>query len=214
MGWIPGIQLAGNTNITGYLRIEFNLSAYRGTIDYQGHTNKGVPHQTRTDETLSHQGLRLVSTFTPQADFFLGVQSREWQRDIRDNNGVFGLFEKYRWHELSTGLDVILSKNSTQQWLVEIGVLKIIAPELFVDLSKVNGGTANLSLGEKLGGRLKLTWAYMLSSPWTMNVNAYAEAWDFGRSDLKRTTTGAMVVSEPRSETRNAGLQLALQYTF
>jgi len=214
VGWIPGIQFVGSTNITAYLRIEFNISAYQGVVDYTGRTNQGIAHQTRTDETLSHQGVRLISSLTPRADLFLCAQSREWQRDIRDNKGVFGPFEKYTWHELSAGTEAVLSKNTEQQWRVEIGVLKIINPELFVDLSRVNAGTAHLSLGEEFGGRVKLTWIYILSNPWTMNVNMYVERWNFGSSDLQRTNNGATLVSEPRSETRNAGGQLALLYTF
>ena len=213
-GWIPGLQLVGNTKITEYLRMEFSAATYHGAVDYTGHTNKGRAHETRTDETLTHAGARLTGRLTAQTNLFLGMQFREWRRDIRDNNGVFGLFEIYRWQELSAGAEAVLLTNSTQQWRVEVSGLKVINPELFVDLGRVNAGTANLRLGEEFGSRFKLTWIYFLSDPWAMNVNAYVELWDFGRSDLQRTSNGATLVSEPRSETRNAGVQLAVQYTF
>ncbi len=213
-GWIPGLQLVGTTRITGYVLMEFSASAYHGAVDYTGHTSRGRAHQTRTDETLAHAGTRLTGRLTAQTNLFLGAQFREWRRDIRDNNGVFGIFEIYKWYELSAGAEAVLLTSNTQQWRVEVSGLKIINPELFVDLGRVNAGTANLRLGEEFGGRFKLTWSYILNAPWAMNVDTYVEFWDFGRSDLQRTSNGATLVSEPRSETRNAGVQLALQYTF
>lgn len=215
-GWIPGIKFQINTKLGNTLKATFESSIIGGTVDYNGQTQSGIPVITITDTKITSHGVRLAVPFSTGLELFGSSRYTQWERDIKDNISVSGFFEEYTWWELSVGLKSEIWRKNNQRLHLEFGLLRIKQPEIFVDLTKFNWGSTTLQIGEEYGGRFQLEWSRPNGNAWSLGVNAYLEFWDFGRSNTKNTTGGFpnVGVTEPRSETRNVGLQLSLKHLF
>lgn len=218
-GWLPGFSLIFKDDINKQLHYEFEVAGHFGNVDYNGSTQLGTAHSTTTDESIWHIGFRLLvpyDKFTDNTtDLYIGIKRHEWQRNIHDNNNISGLYEVYKWWEISAGIQSSLWSNKTQRLTYDASLLYIYEPTIFVDLSRINRGSTTLNIGENYGGRLQLAWEQNNDPQWTYKLNTYAEFWDFGRSNTRSTKGGiSTTVTEPRSETRNIGLQATIQYTF
>ena len=218
-GWLPGFSLTVKDDINKNLYYEFEITGHFGNVDYNGGTQSGLSHTTTTNENLWRTGFRVLTPYNNLADnttnLYIGIKRHEWQRNIHDKNDISGLYEVYKWWEISAGIQSNLWSNKTQKISYGAGLLYIYEPTIFVDLSRIDRGTTTLNIGENFGGRLQLAWEINNNQQWTYGLNSYVEFWDFGRSNTRMTTGGIPAgVTEPRSETRNFGLQATIQYTF
>lgn len=215
-GLIPGIQFLLSRDFSEQLSVELEISAYGGNVDYVGHTQSGLAHNTTTNEELLRVGARLISPLSANTDVYLGAKYHRWNRDIFSNNGVAGLFERYQWWELSAGTSISFWARENQSWIADIALLRTINPTIYVDLSSVDGGVADLDLGPDTGARLQLMWKLSKDNQTTYAINAFYELWGFGRSDSKATSGGSTSYSiyEPESETRHSGVQLQLGFRY
>lgn len=216
-GLIPGIQFLLSRDFSErQLSVELEISAYGGNVDYVGHTQSGLAHNTTTNEELLRVGARLISPLSANTDVYLGTKYQRWNRDIFSNNGVAGLFERYQWWELSAGTRTSFAVRENQSWIADIALLRTIDPTIYVDLSSVDAGSTDLDLGAETGARLQLIWKLSKDNQTTYAINAFYEIWGFGMSDSKATSGGSTSYSiyEPESETRHSGVQfqLGLQY--
>jgi len=216
LGWLPGFQLKATTTYYGVFDAGFELSQHKGSINYNGITSQGAAHTTQTGEKITRYGIRVAFAHNSPTKIFGQTRFNQWDRDIRDSNGVSGIFEVYRWWEISAGLQSDIWRSSHYVISVEASLLRISDPVIFVDFSRINRGTAKLQMKEKSGGRLQLAWEQISNRQWSYKLNTYLEFWEFGRSNTKRTTGGfsSLTITEPDSETRNLGLQLTLKYSF
>ena len=215
-GWLAGIQFKLAQNLSNQLGIELEISAQDGKVDYAGHTQSGLPHNTQTNEGLIRIGARLIAPILSNSHIYLATQHHQWKREIYSNNGVAGLFEKYQWWEISAGSRILLWSRDNQAWIADIAILRTLNPTLFVDISSVDAGYANLDLGSDTGARLQLMWKIAETDQYTYGINAFYEIWDFGISDVKQTQGGSTSFSvfEPRSETRHSGIQFQLKLKY
>jgi hypothetical protein len=93
-GVIPGVKLSYG-DVGKKDSIKFNASFYGGSVDYDGLTQLGMPHQTETNEQLARIGISYFQheeTFYPGL-LFVGLHYWYWDRDIQTRNGVQGLHE-------------------------------------------------------------------------------------------------------------------------
>ena len=215
-GWIPGIQFQLAQDLSNQLNIELGISTYGGNVDYAGHTQSGVPHNTRTNEGLIRIEARFIAPLLTNTDIYLATKSHQWDRNIYSNNGVAGVFERYQWWEISVGSRISFWIKDNQTWTADIAILKTINPTLYVDLSSVDAGNANLNLGSDTGARLQLMWETSNNERYTYGVSTFYEIWGFGVSDSRTTSGGSSSFSifEPRSETRHMGIQLQLSFKY
>ncbi|MDH5387768.1 MAG: hypothetical protein OEY06_04905 [Gammaproteobacteria bacterium] len=213
-GWVPGIQFQLAHDINDQLNIELGISTYGGNVDYAGHTQSGLPHNTRTNEGLTRIDTRFIAPLLPDTNIYLATKFHQWDRNIYSNNGVAGIFEQYQWWEISVGGRISFWIKNNQAWIADIAILRTINPTLYVDLSSVDAGNADLNLGSDTGARLQLMWEISTNERYTYGINTFYEIWDFGISDTKNTTGGSSSFSifEPRSETRHIGIQFQLNF--
>ena len=221
-GFLPGLQInAGNRfgqAFWGYLQAEF----YRGTVDYDGQTQSGVPHLTDSDTVLYRLGGSLSYALGENFRPYLSLRYLRWDRTIRDNfnpmlgANVPGVYEQYRWWEAGVGARADLSHRADKQWLLDVALLRILNPEMEIDLENRGFGSPVLPLGEEFGVRAELTWIKHWQENRKVDLSLYYEAWDFGRSADIVVNRGTlfMVIHEPRSETRNAGARLTFTFLF
>ncbi len=215
-GWLPGFEARLNHSFATDWSFDIYSSYYLGVVDYVGQTQSGIPHTTDTETTLFRIGGQINKKVYKKVLLFLGAQSHQWDRDIKDNNNVSGLYETYKWLEYSIGLnsDVYTRENNTLN--LEVAYLLIRDATIYVDLSRVNLGSTTLDIADGSGARINLTWKTITTDNSIYGLSLFAEGWDFGRSNTKQTQGGSpnVFVTEPRSETRNIGLKFNIEYKF
>ena len=178
---------------------------------------------------------KLAETFGPRRIFFIGLVFillagilflgiayaglgyRYWYRGLRSTPSTNGYDETYDWIYGLFGVQAALRGSIRTQWLFDLRVTRTVAPRLEVALGAGYDNT-QLQLGERSGLRLALGWRYHLAGRASVIVEPYVEQWDAGRSPAEALTraglaTGAAIY-EPRSETRNAGINLMYSRSF
>ena len=215
-GWLPGLEAGLSYVITPNWSASINTSYYQGTVDYDGQTQQGVPHTTDSDATLFRFGARLDRLIYKDIHLFIAAQSHQWERDIQDKNNISGIDETYEWHEYSLGLSanfIITNKDTIN---LEASYLLVRNATIFVDLSRVNLGTTTLDQGDGTGARLNLNWRHHYENDFKLGLGLFFEGWGFGRSNTRQLENSSAIifVTEPRSETRNTGLKLNIEYMF
>lgn len=216
LGWLPGLEFKLSHAITSDWSFDIVSSYYSGTVDYVGQTQSGVPHTTDTGTNLFRIGGQINKEIYKKIHLFVGAQSHQWNRDIKDNNNVSGVDETYKWLEYSIGLNSDLFISQKDVVNLEAGFLITRNGTLNVDLSRIDLGTTTLDLGDGTGARLSLSWKRISTNNIHYGLSLFAEGWNFGRSNTKRTQGGSsnVLVTEPESETRNIGIKLNIEYSF
>ena len=215
-GWLPGFKAKLNYSITPEWLINIHTAYYQGTVDYDGQTQSGIAHSTDTKTKLTRLGASVERSLIENIRLFIGAQSHHWQRNIQDSNNISGLDETYKWLEYTTGLNVDFPVTAKDIIKLEAGFLFIRNATIDVDLSKINSGTATLGIGDGTGARLNATWTQQHVNNTRYGLGIFFEAWHFGRSNTKQTQNSSSIifVTEPRSETKNIGLKLNIEYIF
>lgn len=207
-GWLTGIEVKLRHDVTSDWLINIYSSYYQGTVDYDGQTQSGIPHTTDTEMELIRLGASIERSIIENMHLFAGVQSHRWQRNIQDNNNVSGLDETYKWLEYSIGLNSDIPVTAKDHVNLSASYLFIRNATIYVDLSKINLGSATLDIGDDTGARLNATWTHQHKNNTHYGIDVFFEAWRFGRSNTKQTqnSTSIVFVTEPRSETQNIGI--------
>jgi len=215
-GWLGGIEAKLGHAITADWFINIHSSYYQGTVDYDGQTQQGTPHTTDTGTNLFRYGAQIERAIYQQARLFVGAQAHQWDRDINDNNNVSGISETYKWIEYAFGVNADIYSDKKNLFNIEAAYLLTRNATIDVDLSRVDFGSATLDIGDGTGGRLNLNWKRKSENNIRYGLTLFIEAWNFGRSNTNRTQGGSssVFVTEPRSETRNAGLKFNIEYYF
>jgi hypothetical protein len=215
-GWLPGLEASLKYVITSNWSASINTSYYQGKVDYDGQTQQGTPHTTDTETSLFRLGARADRLIYEDIDLFIAAQSHQWERDIQDNNNISGIDETYEWYEYSLGLNTDFVITKKDRIKLEASYLLIRNATVFVDLSRVDLGTTTLDLGDGAGARLNLSWLHQYKSDFNLGLGFFFEGWNFGRSNTRQLENGTSIifVTEPRSETRNIGLKLNIEYMF
>jgi hypothetical protein len=218
-GFVPGF-VAGLSAIRSSWFLAGDFSYHAGDIRYDGQTNTGIPVKTRTDEKLLDASFHLGHEFKTGTLFsytlYGGFGYRRWYRDIRPTETVSGISETYAWWYGSLGTAGIFHITSKLEWIIDVHLTRTIAPNVKVDFKDLFDDTS-LDLGERFGMRLALPLHYLAFDHTAIVVEPYFERWDLGRSITEPLTRrGAIVgtVFEPRSETRNFGINLGVMYSF
>lgn len=215
-GWLPGIEAKLSHSITLDWSFDITSAYYSGTVDYTGQTQSGVPLSTSTDTNLFRFGGQINKTIYKKIYLFVGAQFRQWDRDIKSTNTASGIDETYKWIEYSIGLNSDIYSNKNNVVSVDVAYLLIRNATVEADLSRVNLGSTTLDIADGTGARANLNWKILSAGKINYGLTLFAEGWDFGRSNTKRTQGGSpnVLVTEPRSETRNIGLKFNIEYNF
>ena len=217
-GFIPGVvhklKLKSEKNYT-----EFVAQAYANTIEYDGQTQGGTPLKTKSDavilDTHFKFGLRLsrARNHGPYA----GIGFRYWLRHIRsgrDINGdaVAGLLEQYHWSYGLLGYtgNFHVSENMTLGF--DIRHTYMFNGKMDINfLGYKDYDNTQVNLGNRAGLRLALPVNTKIGSH-DLILSPYYEILDIGKSNSVRVTVDGVPtgnpIHEPRSETRNMGIEL------
>ena len=209
-GFIPGINLnySKKNNNLGFI-------VYSGTIDYDGQTQSGSPHQTDTDETLYIFTYRQLFPFNDGLDknnYYAEINYQFWERDIQPINNVNGLYEEYSWWSIEAGIQTRIYQNENRAIKLELGMLHTFNGFISIDLRNTGYGEPELSLENKPGIRTKLSFHNKLSEQQTIYFSCEYKHWKFGRSDSQTLSNGFsnITVTEPSSQSNHTSISLGL----
>jgi hypothetical protein len=213
-GWLPGMT-AGFTYATQAWHFGGNLRWISGTADYTSPIA-----DTTTDEELLDLSLFIGTPLLTRGDNRLQLRAgggyHSWWRNARSTNFAIGFNETYRWKYALIGLHSEHRVDSQTVLTTDIQLHRVFSPELSVEYLQVYD-PLKLSLGQENGFRLSLGLIKMMGKGLFLQVSPWYEYWELGRSaedDL--FSNGVLVGSahEPRSETRDFGIDLNLCWQF
>jgi hypothetical protein len=215
-GYIPGLSIAASWPYRSTSNtVEF--SVYGGPVDYDGSTQAGQPHHTTTEQTILRLLYRL--DWSPQdteGAFYGKAYWQQWDRDIKPNNGVLGLFERYRWWSFEAGVQVPFIKQERRKLLLELGVLATSNGTIMIDLTDSGFGRNTLDLGNGYGFSGELKYEVLHSDNNSLQFGVQLAIWEFGRSNSKTVSNGSNVITitEPDSTTRQTILSASYIHRF
>ena len=210
-GTLPGIS-AGVALSRERVFAGSRLGFWSGRADYRG------PEDSRTDEDIvdwqASAGLRLYRDARVEAGVYTGGGYRRWERDIRSTPTAAGLFEIYDWWYLMLGVRGAYIINADSLIRADVGLTRPLNPEVEVEF-ETGFDDQRLELGERTGARVALTYEKRLDASTTLRIVPWFEYWELGKSRTVPLTSNGVVVGtvfEPRSETRNAGIDIGLSW--
>lgn len=220
------------TGAVGNFRFNFNKNYfvstdarfYIGIVDYDGHTQPGfVPIKSTTNTFIFDINSALGRRFTTAPayiDLYAGLGYHFWRRQINPtftSGGVpvAGLLEYYQWWYLMAGTKFIFNRSGNQEIGLDIRTTYMQNASIEVDFQGFGGyDNKKLDLGNRFGFYLAVPIKFKSSSSVDWIIEPYYEYIDIGRSNVGELTsngtpTGVFVV-EPRSETRNIGVNIRI----
>jgi hypothetical protein len=215
-GFIPGLTLAASHPYRSiYNTLEF--SVYDGGVDYDGQTQTGQPHQTTTEQTIYRILYRLSwSPRDTKGAFYGKAYWQQWDRDIQPNDGVLGLFERYRWWTVEAGVHVPFIKDKNRNLLLELGVLATNNGTIKIDLTESGFGSPTLNLDNGYGFSAKLKYEMLYTGNSSFQFGVQFKRWEFGRSNSETISNGntVIVITEPDSTTMQTTLSVGYRYHY
>ena len=216
IGVIPGVSLT-LSNAQKRLTNSIGIEIYNGQVTYDGHTQLGAPHITKTDETqyaLSY-GLNW-SVNKNTSTVFSKIFWQNWNRDILPSNGVSGLFERYQWWRFEIGAHTSIYKKNDQDLSIEFAVLKTNNGRIEVDLSNFGYGVPELKLGDSHGINMALQYRIDLKQNENIQFSVRYTRWEFGRSNSETLSNGItqITIVEPQSVSQTTTLSVSYHYEF
>ena len=214
-GVIPGVKLSYG-DVGKKDSIKFDASFYGGTVDYDGLTQLGMPHQTETNEQLARLGISYFQheeTFDPGL-LFVGLHYWYWDRDIQTRNGVQGLHEQYTWYETEVGLKFNSPEVEQSRYWLEVSAMYNFKPEmtLFLPSSEVK-----FYLDSDWGYRLRAGKTWNHNKGMSTAISVFTEYWEFGRSNTVFTTDffgSSGFLTEPDSQSFHTGIEFSFIFNL
>lgn len=216
-GLIPGIVLKLK-NKMGSSYTEWVGSAYYNTIKYDGQTQSGIPVVTDSDAFITDAHVKLGQNFDHSygrdQSIYFGLGYRYWLRNIRSGYTIYGdpvsgLLEEYHWFYGLAGYAVHFNSSANVRVGLDLRLTQMFNAEMDVAFGGYDKITVNL--GNKLGARLAVP-IEIKSLKSSLFVTPYYEILDIGKSNTVTVTSGGVpqgfAILEPRSETRNLGVEL------
>ncbi len=217
-GFIPGIlhklKISGN-RVYG----ELVGKLYGNTINYDGQTQSGTPVKTNSIAIILDVHFKLGFNFSRGRNHgpYTGLGYRYWYRKIlsgRDINGnpVAGLLEEYYWYYGLLGYAANFNVSEKVKVGFDIRHTQMINAKMDVNfLGYNNYDNTQVNLGNESGLRLAFPIKVKMRKH-SLIVSPYYEIIDIGKSNSVGVTIGgaptATVIYEPRSETRNVGIEI------
>jgi len=202
------------------LYASINAGLFDGRAQYDGHTQDGANLRTQTDETFYHAGLTLGENLkwleTPLS-IYTSMEYHQWDRDILATTISQGLFERYKWWELSFGTIVNLIKTTPHNLTLNLSIIRTIRPEIMVDLSAHGYGKPEIDLVSKLGTAIELSYTLHTENNYQFKLAGKYKTWKFGASKFKTLSNESstpLAIKEPDSTTHTVEMRFDLERRF
>ena len=218
-GFIPGVVLKRKQDHTTYYS-EWVGQLYGNTINYDGEAQpSGTPLTIKSDAVIFDTHFKLGFHFAEAQNhgMYIGLGYRYWLRNIRsgydiNGNPVAGLREDYYWLYGLFGYVANYTVNENVNIGFDIRQTNMINAKMDVNfLGYNNYDNTQVNLGNKSGIRFAVPIQFKTRTR-SFIVSPYYEIIDIGRSNNVRVTSGgiptAIEIYEPRSETRNVGIEI------
>lgn len=212
-GIIPGISFA-------LIDRQFTLGTdiFNGNVYYDGQTQTGIPHTTRTDESLYNLYFRydFLNNFSKDSfhhNYFISLNYHLWKRDIKANNGVSGLYEKYRWGELEFGINMSEEYSANKIINFELAGFKTFNGNIVVDLTAFDFPIPQLNLGDKFGIRSLVSLETNINSSLKAGIGVEYKYWGFGKSNIETISNGVLSGPIFEPESKSNLLRFFVQFT-
>lgn len=216
-GFIPGLILKRkqyNQNIY----TEFVGQLYGNIIEYDGETQiSGIPLKTDSVAIIADTHFKIGMIVEEKHKPYFGLGYRYWYRHILSSKlpsgqSVNPLLEEYNWFYFLVGIEADIFEKNGDKVGFDLRLTKMFNSHMkinylgygFFDNTQVN-------LGDELGARLALP-IQIKSKNSLLFITPYYEMINIGKSNVVRATSGGLptiyVTWEPRSETRNIGIEI------
>ncbi|MDH5473149.1 MAG: hypothetical protein OEY61_09860, partial [Gammaproteobacteria bacterium] len=207
-GFIPGINMN--------YRLENNQLAFTlhdGSVEYNGQTQSGSPHQTDTIETLytlTYRHYFPVTDGLNRNNYYTGLGYQFWERDIQARNNINRLFEEYSWWTIEAGIQTLIYRQNNYQVTLDLGLLHTINGIIYIDLTDIGYGYPHLSLGNRAGINTHLTFTKLITDNQSLYINLNYKHWKFGKSNSQTLNNGTsgITITEPASHSNHSQLSL------
>lgn len=212
-GIIPGINF-----LLGYHQHNYFLSTrinyFRGSVDYDGQTQSGLPLQSITNSELGSWDSSVGWYVINEVSVFLRLSKHYWNRDIQATDTSGRLFEHYSWNQAGVGMQIRYDFSPKSSLNLHGVLSKTHNPEVLVDLRPYGGENVLLELGSEQSIELGYEWVYRVSPSFALGLGAKYQKYRFGESDSKITFLNSSIVSisEPSSNTEILNISLFLRF--
>lgn len=212
-GALPGMGLHLRHHI-GNFEIAFNTAQYDGMLDYEGQTQAGTPHTTKTATTIQETGLSAQIALVPQQHLLtISYSADTWKRDILPEGNVLGLSEFYRWSTIKLGYQF---QHHSGRHHFQLGAERLwhSNSEMEIDIAGIAPATIPLKNG--VGWQGHLHYAFALDQHWQISIQHQWQQWSAERSAdvVLDSQWGPISAHEPRSKTYNRNLRFSVNYNF
>jgi hypothetical protein len=203
-GFLPGFA-AEVTRTENDWFVTGKLDYHTGDVQYDGHTQTGIPVITHSDAIILDVFLQVGHQFRvggrPSYSLYGGVGHHYWHRAIRSTGTISGLTETYRWDYAALGWDHVLDESDHQIWKIDLRIQRALSPSMEFN-------TVNFPLAERNGARIAFPWSRSLQKKQRLNIEPYYERWELGHSPNREVVLNGKTASayEPDSVTNNRGI--------
>ena len=223
-GLLPGIYASYTLDISDKSYLSLVGSYYFGQLDYNGETQgSGIPIESTSDADIFDTNFvygRWLDSGTKSA-FRYGIHGglgyRYWRRNINSTltpagSPVAGVREFYDWLYFIAGISGHFARVNDMSIEFNFRATRMVHAEIEIDyLGFQNWDNNSLDLGERWGLYLGVPIKFKAGNH-NMTIEPYYQQWDIGESNIEPITSGGVPtgsgVFEPRSETKNFGVQI------
>jgi len=229
-GFLPGISLKLKLNSRPWF-FEWHGQVHGNTIKYDGQTQSGIPVKTDSIAIITDSSIKLGLQLAEVHEPYIGLGHRYWYRNILngyDINGspVAGLLEHYYWYYAMLGYAANFRLSDQVSLGFDIRKNHMINAKMDVNFLGYKGyDYTQVNLGNRPGARIAFPLHIKMKQN-TLIVTPYYEIIDIGKSNaVALYKNGGVAVRgcntkdplypndqckiyEPRSETRNVGIEL------
>ena len=193
-------------------------SYHTADIDYDGYTQSLIPVQTKTSTDIIDINYRIAVKPEHRFQWYGGIGYRYWRRNILPTvidtgtgpQSVAGILEEYSWFYGLLGAKTNLYESGNSEFAVDFRITHMLGAKMDIDFFGFQGyNNTTLDLGEKTNIRIALPWRLKTQNTYTWMIEPYFESWDIGKSNTVTVAPGVNVL-EPRSETRNVGINMQI----
>ena len=223
-GLLPGILFKlKNTRPGSFYELVAGL--YSSKIDYDGQTQTHIPLKTKSHATIFDGHFKMATKLERKSYLYGGAGYRYWWRNIypgqtQTGTPVSGVLEDYFWPYLLLGYQANLYEKKNIEVGLDVRLTHMLSARMNIDFLGYCGyDNTHFDLGNRNGWRFAVPFKIKSASVSTFLVTPYYEIIDIGKSNsVSLTRNGALVdcdsngyydgALEPRSETRNLGIEL------
>ncbi len=225
-GVIPGIIIRNREKLSDSHWSEWEGRFHYSLIYYDGQTQSGIPLRTRSDALImdiaGKYGIDFSNAYGRDMSLYFGLGYRYWLRNIHrgiadDGSATAGIAETYRWLYGLAGYQALFQASKKVKMGFDFRYTRMLSAQMDINFLGYGGyDNTMVTLGNRSGARLSIP-LQISTRRGHFSITPYYELIDIGRSNNVTITSNGTPVTgcnpdpcqlyEPRSETRNIGIE-------